>query len=394
MEIRGSSRLAHLGTYAFAAIDAKVQELRQGGHQPVDFGVGDPTTPIPQLIREAIARGVERWKSAGYPPYVGGPEFRNAVTSWSKGRFGIDLDPDREVCSSIGSKEAIFHFPEAILDPGDLVIVPDPGYPPYERGTHFAEGKSYFVPIREENGFLPDLSEIPEDVARRAKIFWLTHPNSPSGGLAPASYLKEWIEFCRKHEIIAASDEAYSEIYFTEEPPHSALEFGREGVVVFQSLSKRSAMTGCRIGWVAGDERIVSLFRKVKTNVDSGTPLFVQDGAVAALNDETHVAEMRSEYRAKRDRLVDAFVQAGCPRCEPPATLYLWQRAPEGRDGTWLAERLLDPKIRAVTLPGGAISSLPAEENPSHRYIRLSLVPTMDDIHKVAEAIAATDLTL
>ena len=392
MEIRGSSRLESLGAYAFAAIDAKVEQLRRDGLDPVDFGVGDPTAPIPGLVREAIQAGVDRWKSAGYPPYIGGLEFRTAAADWSRRRFGIELDPDTEICSHIGSKEAIFNFPEAILDPGDVVIVPDPGYPPYERGTHFAEGKSFHVPIREENGFLPDLSEIPDEIAKRARIFWLTHPNSPAGSIAPPEFLKEWISFCQRHEIIAASDEAYSEIYFTDEPPHTALEYDRDGVVVFQSLSKRSAMTGCRIGWVAGDERIISLFKKVKTNIDSGTPFFVQDGAVAALSDETHVAEMREEYRQKRDLIVDAFEKAGCPRSEPPATLYVWQRAPEGRTGMELAERLLDPEIRAVTLPGSAICSLSPERNSGENYIRLALVPNLEDTRRVAEAIAKAPL--
>ncbi|MCI0652495.1 MAG: aminotransferase class I/II-fold pyridoxal phosphate-dependent enzyme [Planctomycetes bacterium] len=387
MKIAGSRRLHELSAYAFAAIDERVAQLRRQGLSPVDFGVGDPTIPIPEAVRAAICRGVERHKSAGYPPYNGSAEFRRAVASWTKRRFGVELDPDQEICSTIGSKEAIFNFPEAILDPGDVVLLPDPGYPPYERGTLFAEGRPHFLPLRAERGFLPDLDSVPAEIAARAKIFWLTHPNSPAGRVAPPSYLEEWLAFCREHSIIAASDEAYSEIYFGPEAPHSALEYGRDGVVVFQSLSKRSAMTGCRVGWVAGDRGIVSLFRKLKTNIDSGTPLFIQDGALAALEDESHVAQMRAEYRAKRDLLVDAFARAGCPRSEPEATIYIWQRAPKGMSGIEFAQRLLEPPIAAVTLPGEAVSRLPASAGDAG-YVRLALVPPLAECQRVARAIA------
>ncbi len=387
MQIIGSKRLESLGAYAFDAIDRKVQALREQGLAPVDFGVGDPTLPAPELVRRATAAGIETYKCSGYPPYAGMPEYRTAVAEWTKRRFGVDLDPATEVIGTVGSKEAIFNFAEAILDPGDLVISPDPGYPPYERGTLFAEGKVHLLPLDPDNNFMPDYESIPEDVARKAKIFWLTHPNSPTGAVASAEYLKGWIEFCRSHDIIAACDEAYTEIYFGD-PPHSALEFGLEGVIVFQSLSKRSAMTSYRIGWCAGDERIVSLFRKVKTNVDSGAPWFVQAGAIAALSDEVHVAEFRDGYRRQRDVLVDAFEAAGLPRSEPAATLYIWQRCPDGMSAVELAERLLDPKIAAVTLPGPALSSRPDATPREIDYIRLALVPSFDDCARVAASIA------
>lgn len=386
MEVHGSKRLNSLGVYAFAAINEKVEELKAQGLTPVDFGVGDPTLPTPELIRRATIDGVERWKSGGYPPYVGTMEFRQKVADWNRQRFGIDLNPATEICSSIGSKEGIFNFPEAILDPGDLVLIPDPGYPPYARGTLFAEGEPYYVPILAQNDFLPDLDSIPADVAKRAKIFWLTQPNSPTGKVASPDYMKRWIAFCQKHDIIAASDEAYTEIYFGE-PPHSALEYGRDGVVVFQSLSKRSAMTGYRIGWVAGDERIIKLFCKVKTNVDSGTPLFVQDAAVAALSDEKHVDAMRDSYRELRDLLVEAFVDAGCPRCEPEAAMYIWQRAPEGVTAMQFAEALLDPRIAAVTVPGELLCLDPSKHEDGCPFVRLALVPTPEECQRVAQAI-------
>lgn len=386
--MRGSTRLQQLSAYAFAAIQEKVAALREQGLKPVDFGVGDPTLPTPERIRRACAEAIEARAASGYPPYRGCAEFREAVARWTRGRFGVDLDPETEICSSIGSKEAIFHFPEAILDPGDIALVPDPGYPPYARGTLFAEGRVHAMPILAAHDFLPDLDAIPDEVAERARICWLTHPNSPTGKVAPPAYIERWISWCRERDIIAASDEAYSEIYFGD-PPRTALEFGREGVVVFQSLSKRSAMTGYRIGWVAGDPAVISQFQKVKTNVDSGTPYFIQDAGVAALSDETHVAEFREHYRRLRDRLVNAFEAAGCPRCEPEATLYIWQKAPEGMSSVEFAEALLHPEILAVTTPSSILRSDPEPERPEDAYVRLSLVPSIEDCERVAAGIEA-----
>ncbi|MGA1202473.1 MAG: aminotransferase class I/II-fold pyridoxal phosphate-dependent enzyme, partial [Planctomycetota bacterium] len=179
--MRGSTRLQQLSAYAFAAIQEKVAALREQGLKPVDFGVGDPTLPTPERIRRACAEAIEARAASGYPPYRGCTEFREAVARWTRGRFGVDLDPETEICSSIGSKEAIFHFPEAILDPGDIALVPDPGYPPYARGTLFAEGRVHPMPILAAHDFLPDLDAIPDEVAERARICWLTHPNSPTG---------------------------------------------------------------------------------------------------------------------------------------------------------------------------------------------------------------------
>ena len=384
--VRGSHRLTQLSAYAFAAIQDKVAALKAEGRQPVDFGVGDPTLPTPALIRRECAEGIERHASSGYPPYKGTIEFRQAVSDWTERRFGVSLDPNTEICSSIGSKEAIFHFPEAILDPGDVVLVPDPGYPPYARGTLFAEGVVHPMPILAKNDFLPDLDAIPDDVAAKAKICWLTHPNSPTGKVASPEYLERWINWCRERGIIAASDEAYSEIYF-DEPPRTALEFGKEGVVVFNSLSKRSAMTGHRIGWVAGDPQVMAHFEKVKTNVDSGTPFFIQDAGVAALSDETHVEEFREHYRKLRDLLVGAFERAGCPRCEPEATLYIWQKAPEGMSSIEFAEALLHPEIAAVTIPSSILRSDTTPEASEDAFVRLSLVPSVEDCERVAAGI-------
>jgi len=388
MQIEPSRRVQSMGVYAFAAVDEQVEKLRAKGVEPVDFGVGDPTIPPPEIVREATRAGVEKHKAAGYPSYIGMPEYRAAVAAWMRRRFGVELDPEREITSTIGAKEAVFNFAEAFVDPGDVVIVPTPGYPPYSRGAIFAEGKVFYVPLLAENEFLMDLDAIPADVARAARIMWINYPNSPTGAVAPRAFLEAVAQFGRKNDIIVASDEAYSELYYTDEPPLSILQVAREGVVVFQSLSKRSAMTGYRVGWVAGDERIVTAFRKVKTNIDSGTPNFIQEGAIAALGDEEHVRQSRSEYARKRDLLADALVASGLQDCRPAGAIYLWQKAPEGCLGVDFATRLLEPDIAVVTTPGEWLGN-PTDSglNPGEGFVRFALVPSVEDTVRSAERI-------
>ena len=389
MEIVPSERVQSMGEYAFAAVGRQVEQLRQQGIEPIDFGVGDPTVATPRLVRQATKSGIEKHKSSGYPSYIGSQRYRKAVAEWMGNRFGVSLDPEREITATIGSKEAVFHFPEAFVNPGELVIVPTPGYPPYTRGTLFAEGRVYYVPLLPENDFLIDMAAIPGEVARAAKILWANYPNSPTGAVAPRDFLEKLVAFCQANEIILASDEAYSEIYYTEEPPVSALEIAREGVVVFQSLSKRSAMTGYRVGWVAGDERVVATFKKVKTNVDSGTPSFIQDGAVAALSDESHVEASRAQYAEKRIILADALVASGLKDCRPQATIYLWQQAPDGYSSVDFAARLLQSDVAVVTTPGTWLSQQTEDgTNPGEGFVRFALVPGIDDTRQAADRIS------
>ncbi len=382
-----SHRLSQLGAYAMAAVRQRTAELKSKGFHPVDLGMGDPSRPTPELIRLACAEAVEKHAASGYPPFGGSEAYRGAVSDWFKGRFGVELCPDSMVVSSIGSKESIFHLPEAFVDPGDSVICPDPGYPPYASGTLFAEGIPHYAPVHHGSGFLPDLSAIPDEVAERAKVFWLTTPSSPSGKIATLEYLQEWVSWCKDRDIIACSDEAYSEIYFGE-PPHSALEVATDGVLVFNSLSKRSAMTGYRVGWIAGDPQLIAEYRKLKANIDTGTPWFIQDAAIAAYSDETHVAEMREEYRSRMHLFVDAFESAGLPRSESEASMYVWQKTPVGITSGQLAEALLDEKILAVTIPSDALVGDPDSHGPDEQFVRLSMVASWEDSQRLADAIS------
>lgn len=388
MSIAVSKRLGSLTGYAFAEIDRKVAELRAQGISVIDFGVGDPTEPTPEIVRDAVKRAVDEHAQGGYPSYIGAKRYREAISTWMRRRFDVNLDPETEICASVGSKEAVFNFPEAFVNPGELVIAPNPGYPPYTRGTQFAEGSMYFYNLEAKKAFLPDFGSIPSDVLARARILWINYPNNPTGAMAPIEFFEEAARFCRKHDIILASDEAYTENYY-EDVPHSVLEYAKEGVIAFQSLSKRSCMTGYRVGWVAGDERIITAFKKLKTNIDSGTPTFIQDAAIAALSDETHVQHLRDLYHQKRDIMVEAFVAAGLSECRPSATLYIWQRVPEGMSSVAFAEALLDPGIAVVATPGNWISQETAEGNPGEGYVRLALVPTVEECKSAAQGIVS-----
>jgi len=388
MTVRCSRRIEALGGYAFAEVDRLVDELRRTGAEVIDFGVGDPKAPTPELAREAAKAAIDVHATTGYPSYIGAASFRKACADWIGRRYGVSIDPERHVSATIGSKESVFHLPLAFLDDGDYVVSPNPGYPPYVRGTTFAGGRNWTYPLLASNGFLPDLGAIPDDVLARTRILWICYPNSPTGALAPLEFLREAAEFCRKRDILLASDEAYGELYFGDEAPPSALQTGLDNVLAVFSMSKRSNMTGWRVGYVAGDADAVKWFRKLKTNIDSGTPTFLQDGSAAALADEAHVAENRREYREKRDILCGAFRGIGLPDCTPAATIYVWQRVPEGMTSVDFAKKLLDPEIALVVTPGTWLSSSEGGVDPGEGYVRLALVPTVEECREAARRIA------
>lgn len=388
MNIQISDRLNSLGSYAFAEVDKKVQELKKQGVNVIAFGVGDPLDPTPEIIREACKEGVEKRQSAGYPSYVGTQEYLETIATWVKKTYAVELDVNTEITSTIGSKEAIYHFPTAILNSGDYVICPTPGYPPYKTGTTMAGGIPYFVPILEENDFLIDYESIPQEICDKAKIIWINYPNSPTGALAPREWYEGLIAWAKKNEIIIAADDGcYDAIYF-DDKPMSILEIAKEGIVVFSSLSKRSNMTCYRVGWVMGDPELISVFKKLKTNIDSGTPTFIQDAAIAALNDETHVEKIRDDYRIKRDIMLEALSSIGLETKESDATFYLWQKVPEGMTSLEFAEKLLVPEIAIVVTPGNWISDETVDGlNPGEGYVRFALVPTVELVKEAAEKL-------
>ena len=386
MIIKPSNRVKSIGEYAFAEVDKEVLKLKKLGITPIDFGVGDPKDPTPGIIRNYAKRAIDKRMDSGYPSYIGTDEFRETIAEWTKKRFNVSLNPATEITSTIGAKEAVFNFHEGFVNPGEIVIMPNPGYPPYERGTLFAEGKPYFYPLLKENDFLPELDKIPKDVVKKAKLLWINYPNNPTGAVITKEKLKEIVDFGKDNNIIIGSDECYSEIYF-EDKPISILELTKEGVFAVQSLSKRSAMTTYRVGWMAGDERVIDIFKKVKTNIDSGTATFIQDAAVAALLDESHVEEMRNSYKKKRDIVVNALTSIGLDDCTPKVTLYIWQKGPKGMKSIDFAKKLLEKDIAIVTTPGSWLSHEINNVNPGEGYVRFALVPSLKDCKVAAERI-------
>ncbi|HCW32261.1 MAG: LL-diaminopimelate aminotransferase, LL-diaminopimelate aminotransferase [Candidatus Peregrinibacteria bacterium GW2011_GWE2_39_6] len=384
MKIIPSKRLQGLSNYAFAEVNKMVNSLRDQGIQPIDFGVGDPSEPTPKFIRERLKSALEEHATTGYPFYTGSKAYLQACVNWMKRRFDVGLDPEKELCSSLGSKEAIFNFPNAILNPGDIVIIPSPGYPPMKTGTMMSGGIPFFVPLLAENKFLIDFEAIPEEVVKKTKILWLNYPNSPTGATASRDYYERLIAWAYRHDIILAADEGcYIDLYF-EEKPISILEIAKEGIITFYSLSKRNNMTGYRIGFVAGDKQLIDLFKKLKTNIDSGTPNFIQEAAISALNDEQHVQSMRNIYQQKRDILFPALRDLGLEVNSPESTFYLWQKIPSQMTSVEFTTHLLSPDLALVVTPGSWISDFcEGNINPGEGYVRFALVPTLP---QVAEA--------
>jgi aspartate/methionine/tyrosine aminotransferase len=299
--MRISPVLAGMRAYPFVRLADARRRLSAAGVEVIDFGVGEPREETPAFIREALAVD----PLSKYPAADGLPELREAIAGWVGRRFGTALDPETEVVPTFGSKEAVFHLAQ-VLD-GELVVVPQPAYPVYERGAAFAGKAVFSLPLEAGNGFLPDLDAVPEAIWRRTAVLWLNYPNNPTAATAPPALYERAAALAREHDFVLASDEAYSELYFGTEPPASALQLpDRPNVAVFNTLSKRSSMPGYRSGFVAGDAELVGALKRYRPNVGVAPPEFIQQVAALAWGDEAHVAEVRDVYRAKRDVLVPA----------------------------------------------------------------------------------------
>jgi succinyldiaminopimelate transaminase len=380
--VRFSPVLAELGQYPFTRLDEAKRGLAAEGVQFIDFGVGDPQEPIDPRIRAALVEGLE--DRMGYPPAVGLPELRAAVSGWVERRFGVALDPDTEVLPTLGSKEAIFSLAQVLVSPEkDLVITTEPGYPVQERGARFAGADVLLLPLRELDGFLPDLRSLAPGALERCAVFWVNYPNNPTGAVAPLSFYEELAGLAREHDFLLASDEAYTELYFGAEPPASALQLGsRENVAVFNTLSKRSSMTGYRSGFVAGDPALIAALKQFRPTVGTAPQVFVQRAAIAAWSDEEHVEAMRQLYRRKRDILLSALHDKGIRVAGSEATMYLWLELPDAfENAEAFAARLLEAGI--VVSPGSFFG--PAGEG----YFRMALVPTEDECRRAAEILRA-----
>ncbi|MCP9463047.1 MAG: LL-diaminopimelate aminotransferase [Nitrospira sp.] len=381
--IEPATRIKTLPPYLFAAIDKMKQEAIARGVDIINLGIGDPDLPTPAPIIDGLAQAAKNPKHHQYPSYEGMLAFRAAVADWYKRRFHVTLNPADEVLTLIGSKEGIGHVPLAFVDPGDVVLVPSPGYPVYPVGTSFAGGVAHIMPLTKANGFLPDLDAIPKDVAAKAKLMWLNSPNNPTSVVMTKEYFKRVIEFAREYHIIVCHDAAYSEIYYDGKRPSSFLEVeGAKDVgVEFHSLSKTYNMTGWRIGFAVGHKEVLAGLGKVKSNLDSGVFEAVQAAGVTALGlDESVTDGIRKIYQERRDTLVPGLKMLGLEVDPPAAAFYVWVTVPKGYTSTSFTAHLLE-KAGIVTTPGNGFGA------PGEGYIRMTLCTSKERLAEAVERI-------
>jgi len=366
---RLARRVEKLPAYLFAEISKKIAEKRAQGIDVISFGIGDPDLPTPAHIIDALTEAAQDPANHRYPESEGLPELRAAIARWYGRRFGVEVDPQTEVLPLIGSKEGIGHIALCFIDPGDVALVPDPGYPVYGVGTVLAGGEPYYLPLTEENDFLPDLEAVPEQIAQRAKVLWLNYPNNPTGAVADLEFFERAVAFAKLHDLAILHDGPYSEVAFNGYRPVSFLQAdgARDVGIEFHSLSKSYNMTGWRIGMAVGNAQTIDALMRVKSNLDSGIPQAIQRMAITALDGpEDCIGEHNQIYERRRDRLVAALSRLGLRLRAPKASLYLWARVPEGTTSVQFATRLLD-QVGIVVTPG--IGYGPTGEG----YVRLSL---------------------
>ena len=381
--MRTAKRIEKLPPYLFAEIDRKVAEARAKGADIISFGVGDPDLPSPQHVIDAIKEAAADPGTHRYPSYTGMPEFRRSIAQWYEKRFGVKLDPDEEVQPLVGSKEGIFHLPVAFIDPGDVALIPDPGYPVYETGTILAGGEPYLMPLTGDNDFKPDLASIPSDVLKRAKVLWLNYPSNPTSATVELDFFNEAVAFCKQHDLLLAHDAAYTEITFDDYVAPSVLqaEGAMDVAIEFHSLSKTYNMTGWRIGWVAGAPKAIEAMKRLKTNIDSGIFDAVQRAGIAAIEGpQDYLAECVERYRHRRDLLCDGLKAMNIVVEPPRGSIYVWVPVPEGHTSESFTAFLLE-EAALVVAPGTGYG--PSGEG----YVRFSLTISDERLEEGVERL-------
>jgi len=382
--VKLASRMDTLPPYLFAALDERRRAVEARGIEVISLGIGDPDQPAAPIVVETIQREAANPANHHYPRYDGLPAFRNAVAAYYGRRFGVTLDPDREVLTVIGSKEGLAHLIWAYIEPGDVVLSPDPSYPVYDAHTRLAGGEVYSLPLTAENGFLPDLDAIPGDVVRRAKLLFVNYPNNPTGAVADRAFLERAVEFCRRNDILLVSDAAYVEMTLEGERAQSMLEIpgAKDVTLEFYSLSKPFNMTGFRLGAAVGNPQAVAALGRMKNNSDSGQWNAIQHAGAAALSHEPEAffAQMNATYRQRRDRLCGGLRELGWDVPFPKATFYVWAPVPGGDDQAF-ASRLLEAGV--VVVPGSGYGRAGAG------YVRICLTVSEANIERVLERLQA-----
>jgi len=376
--VRFAQRVQQLPPYLFVGISRAIAEKKARGIDVISFGIGDPDIPTPDAVLDALEAAARKPANHRYPESEGLPEFRKAVTDWYQRRFGLSFDPDTEALNLIGAKEGIGHVALCFIEPGDVALVPDPGYPVYSIGTMFAGGESFFMPLQEENGWLPDLDAIPEEVAHRARVLWLNYPNNPTGATATLDFFETAVRFAGRHELALLHDACYSEVTYDgyRAPSLLQVEGAADVAIEFHSVSKTYNMTGWRIGMAVGNADMINALMRVKSNLDSGASQATQEMAIAALSmPDSWIEANNAVYRRRRDRVVTGLRAIGLEVVPPKAGLYVWTRVPEGYTSAEFTQLLLEEHDIVVT-PGTGYGE------SGEGYIRLSLTTPDDRIEE------------
>jgi len=367
--MKTAKRIEKLPPYLFVGISKKIAEKRAQGIDVISLGIGDPDLPTPLHIIDRLCHAAREPQNHRYPESEGLPEFRRAVATWYKKRFDVKLDLDKEVVSLIGAKDGVAHISLCLIDPGDIALVPDPGYPVYARGTMFCGGESYYMPLREENGFLPDLNGIPAKIAKKAKVLWINYPNNPTGAVAELDFFERVVSFAKKYDIAVCHDAPYTEVAFDGYKPVSFLQAkgAMDAGIEFHSLSKTYNMTGWRVGMAVGNAGIIDGLKRIKSNIDSGIPQAIQHAAIEALNGSQQcVTDNMVIYQHRRDKVIETLSKIGIKATTPRAGLYIWARVPDGYTSVSFATKWLDD-IAVVVVPGVGYG------RNGEGYIRISL---------------------
>lgn len=381
-----SNRLSRFGSAVFFELNELKRQLLAKGTEVIDLGIGSPDLPPPSHVIKTLKEAVEDPKVYGYPTSEGSPFFREAVADWYKNRFAVHLDPDSECMALMGSQDGLSHLALALVDPGDYVLVPDPGYPIYEVSIHLANGVPYLMPLTEANGFLPNFSEIPADVAKQAKFMILNYPNNPVTAVADRKFYEQAVAFAEEFDIVIVSDIAYSELAFDGYRPISILEIdgAKDVAVEFHSLSKSFNMAGCRIGFAVGNREILRALGVVKSNIDYGVFTAVQKAAAAALlGDQAHTAAMSRTYQSRRDVLLDGLARIGWQIPKPKATMFVWAKIPFDMSSRDFARELLR-KTGVAVVPGSGFGK------HGEGYVRIALVQPEDKLREAVQRIEAS----
>lgn len=380
-----SNRLRSLPPYHFAEYNKRVAALRAAGTDVINLSMGDPDLPTPQVVVDRLSETAREQANQRYPEYAGMPELRQAIAAWFARRFDVTLDPAREILPLIGSKEGLAHLPLAVMDSGDVALMPDPYYPVYPTAVALAGGTCHVLPLDARNGWLPDLDAVPVEVARTARTLWLNYPNNPTGATASLDFFAKAVEFARIYDLLIIHDIAYGEVAFDGTKPPSILQApgAKDVAVEFHSLSKAYNMAGFRIGFLAGNALIVEGLNRLKSNIDTGIFRPIQHAAIAALAlPDAWVVERNAIYQRRRDRMVAACRALGLATETPAAGLYVWARVPGSQTSAQFALALLDQAAVAVT-PGTNFGA------QGEGYIRISLTVPDERLDEAVERLGA-----